>query len=253
MNMEISGKEQKIIDSIYGFGLKKPDSVLPESIKERIRYFGVGLEDYLTLSRCIQYILPGDDNEDELEKEYCEFNTTSWLPVSPEVRDWQHSDASFLAEQQVAISLIYGMNNENYLLKYGDYYLDNRFVLSSLKQDICFSEKGAERAIKRLDPAVYISDPCISDKRISSVAIYSIQKDTEIPKKFKKMKYVFKFKVGQKNVGMNAEPLDPMKQDCFHYTNAINILESLKSIKPEIKTYTEELEYLKRTRKQSVE
>ena len=172
--------------------------------------------------------------------------------TSSEVYVWQHSDASFLAEQQVAIALIYGMNKENYLLKYGDYYLDNRFVLSSLKQDICFSEEGAKRAIKRLDPSVYISDTCISDKRMSSVDaysdFYSIQKDTEIPKEFKKLKYVFKFKVGQSTVGMNAEPLNPMQPDCFHYKDAINILESLKGIKPEIKTYTEELEYLKRTR-----
>lgn len=250
--MEISEREQKIIDSIYSFGFKKPDCVLPEGVKERIRYFGVGLEEYLTLSRCIQYILPGDDNENELAKEYREFNTTYWLPVSSEVYVWQHSDASFLAEQQVAIALIYGMNKENYLLKYGDYYLDNRFVLSSLKQDICFSEEGAKRAIKRLDPSVYISDTCISDKRMSSVDaysdFYSIQKDTEIPKEFKKLKYVFKFKVGQSTVGMNAEPLNPMQPDCFHYKDAINILESLKGIKPEIKTYTEELEYLKRTR-----
>lgn len=250
MNMEISEKEQKIIDSIYGFGLKKPDCVLPESVKERIRYFGVGLEEYLTLSRCIQYILPGDDNEDELAKEYREFNTTSWLPVSPEVRDWQHSDASFLAEQQVAIALIYGMNKENYLLKYGDYYIDNRFVISSLKQDICFSKEGAERAIKHLKPIVFIDDTCISDEGMPLIAdIFPIQKDTEIPKEFKKLKYVFKFKVGQNTVGMNAEPVNPMKQDRFHYKDAINILESLKGIKPEIKTYTEELEYLKRTRK----
>ena len=72
--MEISEREQKIIDSIYSFGFKKPDCVLPEGVKERIRYFGVGLEEYLTLSRCIQYILPGDDNENELAKEYREFN-----------------------------------------------------------------------------------------------------------------------------------------------------------------------------------
>jgi len=221
---------------------KKPKCDLPECIKERIRYFKPQMDKGLSFERCMQYILATQKTEDELWKDY--FNTAiyaryqvfgiSWLSVSHEVQEWHASPDSENADKKVAAALLYGLDDELYQVKYGDYYLNNCDLLVPDSNDFTyFSKEAAEK--KSLLKAEYLRrDVHICDFVHSVRSIKDIEKDTEILDKYNSTDYVFLFKIGQQIIGMNAEPIHSGEPECFHFAEAVKILQSIQNIKPKI-------------------
>ena len=103
----------EIMDSLYDWHhndnnkIVAPNCILPECIKERIRYF-----------------LP----QKELSENYENYSYDDWLPVSDKFEEW-HKSYYGLQERyawpQVAVAMLYGYGEEDYQVKYGNYYFNN--------------------------------------------------------------------------------------------------------------------------------
>lgn len=61
-----------------------------------------------------------------------------------------------------------------------------------------------------------------------------IRADTQIPQKYISPDYVFLFQVGKQAVGMNGEKVKLDLPDCVRFDEAVQILQSIKNIKPKI-------------------
>ncbi|MCO6541579.1 MAG: hypothetical protein J6573_04670 [Lactobacillus sp.] len=233
---------KKIINAIYKWHgradgkVDRPVSVLPECIKERIRYFQPQMENGLSFSGCLNYILVTKDEQQELLDDYYTVSSLDWLPVSDEVMKWHNSQNSVLAEEQVAIALLYGYDGEYYQVKYGDYYFNNQYWLTKDPADYThFSKGGAEKAITLLEPRYFVKDVRYLHARQGFTYSERIKSNTQIPQKYNSDDYVFLFRVGQQDVGMNSKVLYRAEQpECCHFDEANKILKSIQAIKPEI-------------------
>lgn len=231
----------KILYSIYGWEINEngkidpPEPLLPECIKERIRYFQPQMEEGLTLGGCMEYILARKSNEEDVKKDYEYCATIEWLPVSEETEEWHNSPDALLAGTRVALALIYGYDSEIYQVKYGDYYFNNCYLLTRDPAHYThFSKEGAEKAAKLLKPRYFVKDVRFWDLHRALISCEDITPDTKIPEKYNSNDYVFLFKVGQQDVGMNAKELAPRQPECFHFDDAIKVLKSIKNIKPQV-------------------
>ena len=144
--------EKEILNSIYGWHgqangkAERPKCFLPECMKERIRYFQPQMEEGLTFERCLQYILATKESEKDLLDDYYEFTNTEWLPVSDKVEEW-HKSYYGLQERyacpQVAVAMLYGYGEEDYQVKYGNYYFNNLLrLIRDPSYNTYFSEEG---------------------------------------------------------------------------------------------------------------
>ena len=234
-------QDKKILNSIYGWqgnvngDITRPKCFLPECIKERIRYFQPQMVEGLTFESCMQYILATQETEMELLADYHEFSNLEWLKVSDEVEEWHNSPDSTLASSQVAVALLYGYSGEEYQVKYGNYYFNNRYLLVRDPDDYThFSQEGAEKAAQYLRPRYFIRDVRFCNFRSSIVFSESINIDTKISKIYNSANYVFLFKVGQQDVELFAETVKPQRPECFHFAEAVKILQSIQNIEPKI-------------------
>lgn len=234
-------RDKKILNSIYGWqsnangDMTRPKCFLPECIKERIRYFQPQMVEGLTFESCMQYILATQETEMELLADYHEFSNLEWLSVSDEVEEWHNSPDSTLASSQVAVALLYGYSGEEYQVKYGDHYFNNCYLLVRNPDDYThFSQKGAEKAAHMLRPRYFVRDVRFCGFRRSIVFSASINRDTKISKIYNDANHVFLFKVGQQNVELCAEAVKPQQPECFHFEEAVKILQSIQNIEPKI-------------------
>lgn len=106
---------KKILRSIYKWSVKKskatpPKSELPECIKERVRWILKAHHDFpITFIGSLIFAFPDPDCEEELKKDF-EFGGDTWFPISKQYKEYYSYRA--LIEQEVAIAIIYGLNDE---------------------------------------------------------------------------------------------------------------------------------------------
>ena len=233
---------KEVMDSIYDWHLnddKKivaPKSILPECIKERIRYFMPQMDDGLTFKGCLEFVLATKDDEEKLSKDYAKFAYYDWLPVSDEVDKFLNYPTGRLATAQVAFVMLFGYGEEeNYQVKYGDYYFNTLRMLTRDSYDnTYFSKEGAERAAQLLKPKYFITNVRFCNSSQGTVYHRYIKPDTQIPEKYNNPDYVFLFQIGKHAIGMNAEEIELGQPECVHFNDAVKILKSIQNIKPKI-------------------
>lgn len=234
----------EIMDSLYDWHhndnnkIVAPNCILPECIKERIRYFLPQMDNGLTFKGCMEYVLATQENEKKLSEDYENYSYDDWLPVSDKVEEW-HKSYYGLQERyawpQVAVAMLYGYGEENYQVKYGNYYFNNRYLLVSDPADYThFSKEGAERAAHLLNPEYVIKNVRFWNSNQGTISRKYIKADTQIPQKYISPDYVFLFQVGKQAVGMNGEKVKLDLPDCVRFDEAVQILQSIKNIKPKI-------------------
>lgn len=87
----------EIMDSLYDWHhndnnkIVAPKCILPECIKERIRYFLPQMDNGLTFKGCMEYVLATQENEKKLSEDYENYSYDDWLPVSDKVEEWHKS------------------------------------------------------------------------------------------------------------------------------------------------------------------
>jgi len=234
----------EIMNSIYNWNINNnneidpPKCILPECIKERIRYFLPQMDDGLTFKGCMEYVLATKDNEKELSENYEQSSYYDWLPVTDEVEEWHKSYYGLLeryAWPQVAVALLYGYGKEDYQVKYGDYYFNNLRMLTLDSSDYTyFSKEGAERAANLLKPEYVIKNVRFWNSNQGTISRKYISADTQIPQKYISPDYVFLFQVGKQAIGMNGVKIEDDESDCVRFDEAVQILQSIKKIKPKI-------------------
>ena len=131
--------------------------------------------------------------------------------------------------------MLYGYSGEDYQVKYGDYYFNNCYLLVSDPADYThFSKEGAEKAEQLLKPRCFIKNVRFWNSNQGTVSHKYIKADTQIPEKYNNPDYVFLFQVGKQAVGMNGEKVKLDLPDCVYFDEAVQILQSIKNIKPKI-------------------
>lgn len=117
MNKDNLGDLETIKQSyknVYGFeiveenGERKinpPEQVMPECVKERVRFFTKYREDKMTFLGCMNCILAYD--EEEQKKEFGFGAYEDWMPVTQEFKEWR--DIYFGDRQaEIAVAILYG-------------------------------------------------------------------------------------------------------------------------------------------------
>lgn len=110
---------KKILRAIYKWNVKKhkaipPKSELPECIKERVRWILKAHHDLpITFIGSLIFAFPDPDCEGELKKDF-ESGGDTWFPISKQYKEYWKEYYSYrvLLEQEVAIAIIYGLNDE---------------------------------------------------------------------------------------------------------------------------------------------
>lgn len=110
---------KKILRSIYKWSITKskatpPKSELPECVKERVRWILKAHHDLpITFIGSLIFAFPDPDCEGELKKDF-EFGGDTWFPISKQYKEYWKEYYSYraLIEQEVAIAIIYGLNDE---------------------------------------------------------------------------------------------------------------------------------------------
>lgn len=105
--------------SIYKWSITKskatpPKSELPECVKERVRWILKAHHDLpITFIGSLIFAFPDPDCEGELKKDF-EFGGDTWFPISKQYKEYWKEYYSYraLIEQEVAIAIIYGLNDE---------------------------------------------------------------------------------------------------------------------------------------------
>ncbi|WP_249274445.1 hypothetical protein [Candidatus Enterococcus clewellii] len=120
MTKELGSMEtlKQSMKNIYGFqiveedgkqSIKLPEAVMPEFVKERIRFFTKYREDGMNFFGCLNCILAYD--EEEWKKEFAFGAYEEWLPVTEEFKQWRdtyHADRG----GEVAVAILYGTCEE---------------------------------------------------------------------------------------------------------------------------------------------
>lgn len=110
---------KKILRAIYKWNVTKhkaipPKSELPECIKERVRWILKAHHEFpITFIGSLIFAFPDPDCEEELKKDF-EFGGDTWFPISQQYKEYWKEYYSYrvLIEQEVAIAIIYGLNDE---------------------------------------------------------------------------------------------------------------------------------------------
>lgn len=103
----MSEKLSKAFNNIFKFTIiekdgenrvQAPQMDLPESVKERIKFFGKYSEDGLSFLGCIDLILAEDEE---------------YLPATEEFKQWRDEPGLHsLHQMEIAVALMYGMGDE---------------------------------------------------------------------------------------------------------------------------------------------
>lgn len=104
--------------NVYGFeivnenGVDKiqpPEAIMPECVKERIRFFTKYREDGMSFYGCLNCILAYD--EEEWKKDFDFGAYEDWLPVTEEFEKWRDT---YFADRaaEVAVAILYGTCEE---------------------------------------------------------------------------------------------------------------------------------------------
>ena len=111
---------KKILRAIYKWNVTKhkaipPKSELPECVKERVRWILKAHHEFpITFIGSLIFAFPDPDCEEELKKQF-EVGGDTWLPISKQYKEYWKEYYSYraLIEQEVAIAIIYGLNDEH--------------------------------------------------------------------------------------------------------------------------------------------
>ncbi|OFI49692.1 hypothetical protein BG261_02885 [Floricoccus tropicus] len=89
-----------------------PITNLPDAVIERIEYFNELREDGATFLGVMQLILVDENCSyiKQILEEYDMFATKPWIPKSKEFREWEDKNSFGLADAQIAVALLYGIN-----------------------------------------------------------------------------------------------------------------------------------------------
>lgn len=144
--------------SIYGWKVKNneaipPRCILPECVRERIRYFARMATFGMSFMGCMEFILTDKDEELNEVKKFDEISPVNWLPVSDEFQKWYETTHINMQQQMVAVALLYNTYEENYVIKIGDKYLDQWFqdgLVDNTTDAGHFSKQGAIDAVKKI-------------------------------------------------------------------------------------------------------
>ena len=85
--------------------IKAPEAIMPEAVKERIRFFTKYREDGMNFHGCLNCILAFDE---ELQKKEFAFGAyEDWLPLTQEFIEWRDT---YFADRsgEVATAILYG-------------------------------------------------------------------------------------------------------------------------------------------------
>lgn len=106
----------KLLNSYLGWHVENgevmpPHNTFPQFVVDRIEY--INCEDNIDMGMtsygAVKFILGAGENE-ELEKEWNEFSTNEWLPVSKEFEDWMwNSGTGRINEMKIMVAVVYGL------------------------------------------------------------------------------------------------------------------------------------------------
>lgn len=100
-----------IIDDDGKNKVQAPQMDLPESVKERIKFFGKYSEDGLSFLGCIDLILAED--EEKCKKDFEIGAYEEYLPATEEFKQWRDEPGLHsLHQMEIAVALMYGMGDE---------------------------------------------------------------------------------------------------------------------------------------------
>lgn len=97
--------------AVFGLMINKdnkiefPDTRLPKSAKERIKWVFPAIDDGLRFYGALRFVLGLDEEADKREWEMGA--SYDWLPVSPEFKLWR-DQTGVLPDMRIAVELIYG-------------------------------------------------------------------------------------------------------------------------------------------------
>ncbi|MCD5190677.1 hypothetical protein IV460_11140 [Enterococcus casseliflavus] len=116
----MSEKLSKAVNNVYKFTIieedgknkiQPPQMDLPESVKERIKFFGKYAEDGLSFLGCINLILAED--EEKCKKDFEIGAYEEYLPATEEFKEWRDDLAvRSLHQMEIAVALIYGTGED---------------------------------------------------------------------------------------------------------------------------------------------
>lgn len=114
--MKMSEELLKALNNIFKFTIieedgknrvKTPQMDLPETVKERIEFFGKYAEDGLSFLGCIDLIMAEDEEKSKKEFEIGAYE--EYLPVTEEFKQWRDDPFLFsLHQMEIAVALMYG-------------------------------------------------------------------------------------------------------------------------------------------------
>jgi hypothetical protein len=116
----MSDELKKALNNIYKFTIieedgknkvQPPQMELPESVKERIKFFGKYSEDGLSFLGCINLIMAED--EEECKKDFEIGAYEDYLPATQEFKQWRDEPILHSLHQiEIAVALIYGLGSK---------------------------------------------------------------------------------------------------------------------------------------------
>lgn len=116
----MSEKLTKAMNNIFKFTIiekdgknkiQPPKMDLPESVRERIKFFGKYAGDGLSFFGCLTLILAED--EEKCKKDFEIGAYEEYLPATEEFRQWRDDPSVYsLHQMEIAVALMYGMGLE---------------------------------------------------------------------------------------------------------------------------------------------
>lgn len=116
----MSEKLLKALNNIFKFTIiekdgknrvQAPQMDLPETVKERIKFFGKYSEDGLSFLGCIDLILAEDEEKSKKDFEIGAYE--EYLPATEEFKQWRDEPGLHsLHQMEIAVALMYGMGDE---------------------------------------------------------------------------------------------------------------------------------------------